>query len=148
MPRVEASALVAAAPARVFAIARDIERFPEFMSDVKSVRITEKSDTAQVSEWVALISKFRIEVKWTEEDIWDEETLTCRWRQTKGDFQQYDGVWSFAPDPAGTRMQLTIDYVYEVPLLGPILKALVAKLMQENVDTMLAALKAEAEKGA
>ncbi|HOJ20484.1 MAG TPA: SRPBCC family protein [Armatimonadota bacterium] len=148
MPHFETSIVVNAPVAEVFALARDIERYPEFMPDVKSIRVTERSGKSQVSEWVALVSQFRIEMKWSEEDIWDEETYTCTWRQIKGDFQQYDGRWTFEPAPeGGTRMTMQVDYRYEVPLIGPMLKALVHKLMVQNANDILAALKKQAEGG-
>lgn len=148
MPRIEAGIVVDAPVDKVFALARDIERYPEFMPDVKSIRVTERSGKTQVSEWTALVSQFRIEMKWSEEDIWDEETYTCTWRQLKGDFQQYDGTWTFEPTAAGgTEMKMNVDYRYEVPLIGPMLKALVQKLMVQNANDILAALKKQAEAG-
>lgn len=148
MPRIESSLLANASVDQVYALARDIERYPEFMPDLKSVRILEQEGSRLVSEWVGLISDFRIEVKWVEEDVWEDEAYLCRFSQLKGDFQQYEGVWSFTATPDGTEMRLVIDYRYEVPLIGPLLKALVARLMKQNVEAMLAALKRQAEKSA
>ena len=146
MPHIDASITVNAPVDKVFALARDIERYPEFMPDVKSIRILERDEKKQVSEWIGLVSQFRIEMKWTEEDVWDEATHTCTWRQIKGDFQQYDGTWTFEPAAdGGTEMKMSIDYRYEVPLIGPMLKALVRKLMAQNANDILAALKKQAE---
>ncbi|MDH7570529.1 MAG: SRPBCC family protein [Armatimonadota bacterium] len=145
MPRIEASVTANADVDRVFALARDIERYPEFMPDLKSVRILEREGDRLVSEWTGLISDFKVQVKWTEEDVWDTAARTCRFRQLKGDFQQYEGIWTFAPAAEGTEMRLELDYRYEVPLIGPLLKALVARLMKANVEAMLNALKARAE---
>lgn len=145
MPRIESSIVVQAEIDALFALARDIERYPEFMPDVKSIKITERSGKTQVSEWVALIPQFHIDMKWTEEDVWDEETHTCTWQQTKGDFQQYDGVWTFTPVEGGTEMRMVVDYRYEVPLIGPLLKSLVARVVKQNADATLAALKQRAE---
>jgi ribosome-associated toxin RatA of RatAB toxin-antitoxin module len=148
MPRIEAGVLVNAPVDQVFALARDVERYPGFMPDVKSVRIVERDGGRTVSEWVALVKKYHIDVKWTEEDFWDEAERTCTFRQVKGDYKQYEGIWTFTPAGEGTEMRLQMDYVYDVPLIGPIIKALVNRLMQENSDAMLAALKSEAEKNA
>jgi len=145
MPHVECSALVHADVEKLFAVARDIERYPEFMPDVKSVRIVERDGGRVVSDWVSLISEFRIEVKWSEEDVWDDVAHTCRFRQLKGDFQQYEGIWHFEPTPDGTQMRMEIEYRYDVPLIGPLLKALVARLMKQNMEAILAALKKQAE---
>lgn len=147
MPRIDSHLLVNADVDRVFALARDIERFPEFMPDLKSVRILEREGNRVISEWVGVITRFHHEMKWTEEDIWDEAARTCTFRQIKGDFQQYEGIWRFEPAPEGTAMHLQIDYRYEVPLIGPLIRALVERLMQENAEAMLSAIKAQAEKG-
>ncbi len=146
MPRIEASVLVQAPVEKIFALARDIERYPDFMPDVKSVRIVEREGARVLSEWVGLVKKYHVEVKWAEEDVWDEAERTCCFRQTKGDYKQYEGVWTFTTTAGGTEMRLEMDYLYEVPLIGPLIKALVGRLMQENAEAMLAALKAEAEK--
>ena len=44
-------------------------------------------------------------------------------------------------------MTMQVDYRYEVPLIGPMLKALVQKLMVQNANDILAALKKQAEGG-
>ena len=41
--------------------------------------------------------EFRLTVKWTEEDLWDDAARTCEFRLVKGDFTAYGGVWRFLP---------------------------------------------------
>lgn len=132
---------------RVYALAKDIEAFPEFMPDLKSVKIVERSEDGSriVSEWVGIVKEFKLNVKWTEEDIWDEAAGTCTFSLVKGDYSKYSGVWKFTDLGGTTRFDSEIDVEYEVPLIGALIKGLIAKLMKQNVESMLAAVKAKAE---
>src|SRR5690242_13551044 len=87
LPLIQNSTSISAPVDAVFAIARDVERFPDFMPEVQRITVVEVSPDGrrQVVEWVGLIPSFRLTVKWTEEDLWDEEERTCRFRQVKGD---------------------------------------------------------------
>lgn len=146
MPTVNSEITVNAPIETVYAIARDIERFPEFMEDVESVEILEQTEERQVSRWSSIIKEFNRTIKWTEVDYWDDEAKTCRWEQTEGDFSSYEGTWEFiANSDNETVAKLEIDYEYNVPLIGALIKAIVKKKMQANVESMLAAIKAEAE---
>lgn len=147
MPRVESSVIINAPVEKVFALAKDIEAFPEFMPDLKNVTILERSEDGNrtTSEFVGYIRDFKITMKWTEEDEWDPDAKTCRFKLVKGDFKSYSGLWTFEPEDGGTRYTSVIDFEYEIPLIGPIIKSLVAKLMKQNVDNMLEAIKKKAE---
>lgn len=147
MATVHSEIRVEAPVERVYDIARDIERFPEFMDDVVEVEITERTEDRQVSRWVGLIEEFNRTLTWTEEDYWDAETRSCRFEMIEGDFTAYGGSWIFEEDNGGTVAKLTVDYEYAIPLIGPLIKKLLHKKVQQNCDNMLAAIKAEAEKG-
>ena len=147
MPTVESEVLVNAPLERVYALARDIERFPQFMEDVEEVTILEQTPERQVSHWVGAIKELRRTITWTEEDFWNEEEHVCVFRQTEGDFTDYSGQWEFAPKGEGTRVRLRVDYEYNVPLVGALIQNLLRKKMQANTDAMLEAIKREAEGG-
>ena len=149
MPTVESSVSINAPVEKVFALARDIESFPQFMPDLKKVTILEKSPEGNriVSEFVGYIKDFRLTIKWVEEDHWDEQAKTCNFSLVRGDFKSYSGTWKFEPEAGGTKYTSVIDFEYNIPLIGPIIKSLVAKLMKQNVDNMLNAIKAKAENG-
>ncbi|MDH7481783.1 MAG: SRPBCC family protein [Armatimonadota bacterium] len=149
MPRVESSVVIKSDVDKVFALARDIESFPNFMPDLKKVTILDKSPDGShvISEFVGDIKQFKITVKWVEEDEWDEQAKTCRFKLVKGDFKNYSGLWTFEPVEDGTKFTSVIDFEYDIPLIGPMIKALVAKLMKQNVENMLQAIKKKAEEG-
>lgn len=148
MPHIENHALINAPLDAVFALARDQESFPQFMPDVESVTVAERSEDGGrvVTDWVAVASDFKLKVRWTEEDLWDEAAHTCRFRQLKGDYTAYGGLWTFVPEGANTtRFQSEIDYDLDIPLIGPLLKAVVARLMRDNTQKVLDAIKTRAE---
>ncbi|MDI6829518.1 MAG: SRPBCC family protein, partial [Armatimonadota bacterium] len=114
MPRVESSVIINSDVDKVFALARDIESFPQFMPDLKKVSILDKSPDGRrvISEFVGDIKQFKITVKWTEEDEWDENAKTCRFKLIKGDFKNYSGLWTFEPIEGGTKFTSVIDFEY------------------------------------
>ncbi|MFN3649601.1 MAG: type II toxin-antitoxin system RatA family toxin [Armatimonadota bacterium] len=150
MPTIRNVISIAAPPDAVYAIARDVERFPDFMPDVQRITVLERSDdgTRQVVEWVGTVPSFRLTVKWTEEDLWDDAERTCRFRQVRGDFSAYEGEWLFEPEEGGTRFTSEVRYEMEIPTIGPLIKGVVRKIMSDNVDRLQAALKRRAEAAA
>jgi coenzyme Q-binding protein COQ10 len=148
MPTVEARTAIQAPLAEVFAIARDIEAFPEFMPDVQEVKILEQTpDGRQVSSWVGIVKEFKRTICWTEEDHWDAAAHVCTFCQTEGDFAVYRGEWAFREAEGATEVVLTLEYEYDVPLIGNLIKGLLLRKMQENCDNMLTAIKGKAEAG-
>jgi len=147
VPTVENSVQINAAPDHVYAIARDVERFPEFMPDVQRITVLEPDagDGRQVVEWVGLIPTVKLTVKWTEEDRWDDRERTCRFTQVKGDFTEYGGEWRFEADAQGTRFYSRVDYELEIPTVGPLIRGLVKKIMTDNMTRLQSAIKQRAE---
>lgn len=147
MAQVESSIQIDGPIEAVYALARNIESFPEFMPDLKSVLVIERSDDGSriVSEWVGIVKEFKTTVKWTEEDIWDDDARTCTFSLVKGDYSKYSGKWTFVDLGGRTRFDSSIEVEYDVPLVGALIKGLIAKKMKENVENMLAAIKKEVE---
>ena len=148
MPTVEARISTKAPLEQVYALARDIEAFPQFMPDVQEVTVLERTaDGRQVSSWVGVIKEFKRTIKWTEADYWDDASHVCTFQQTEGDFAVYQGDWKFVAAGGVTEVVLTLEYEYDVPLIGNLIKGLLLRKMQQNCDNMLAAIKGKAEEG-
>jgi len=147
MPEITSSVHIAADIETVYRVARDIERFPEYMPDVQSITVLERNPDGSrvVAEWVGVVREFKLTVRWVEEDIWDDAGKTCRFQLVKGDFKSYEGIWRFAEEDGGTRFTSTLTYEYDLPLIGPIIKSLIRKKMQENSDKILEAIRKKAE---
>jgi len=149
MPRVESSIIIKGDIEKVYSLARAVEEFPKFMPDVKSVTVLERNEDGSrvIAEWVGVVKEFKLTVRWVEEDIWDHDAKTCDFNMLEGDYKSYSGRWTFTSVDGGTRFDSVVDYEYEVPLIGPLIKNLIFRKMKENVDNILAAIKTRAECG-
>ena len=144
MPYVEV-AIDVAAPARdVYQLAKDQERFPEFMPDVESVTIVERRPDAIVTRWKTLVEEAPIE--WTEEDRFDDARTRIDYKLIEGDLDTFEGTWTF--DDAGggiTHVVLGVEYDFGVPTLAELIGPTLHRKVKENSEMMLAGLKREAE---
>jgi coenzyme Q-binding protein COQ10 len=143
MPYVE-SRIAIAAPARaVYELAKDQERFPEFMPDVETVRILERHPDRVISRWKTLVEEAPIE--WTEEDRFNDEGLRIDYMLLEGDLDTFQGAWTFEERGGLTYVLLTVEYDFGVPTLAELIGPTLEKKVLENSEMMLAALKAQAE---
>lgn len=146
MPTVPTSVIVHAPLDVIYAVAKDNRSFPLFMPDVKSLTVVEEDGPRVVSDWIGVISAFNVKVRWKQEDVWDDATHTCKFKQLEGDYDLMEGTWTFTEIGDGvTRFDSNLEYEYDVPLLGPVVRKVVHSLVIKNMDSVLAALKQRAE---
>ena len=151
MPRIDQSAEIAAPIAHVYAIARDVETFPQFMADLQALTVLERAPDGSrtVTEWTGLIREFKMTVKWTQEDLWDDAAHRDEFRMIHGDMDSMSGYWQFTEiSPGSTRFQSVLEYEYNVPLIGPMIKTLIKKKMTDNLQATMDAIKRKAEETA
>ncbi|MBD5654856.1 MAG: SRPBCC family protein [Candidatus Eremiobacteraeota bacterium] len=143
MPFVEAT-IVVEAPARdVYELAKDQERFPDFMPDVELVTVLERHDGRVISRWKTLVEDAPIE--WIEEDVFDDAALRVDYKLLEGDLDTFEGAWTFVERDGATHVTLGVDYDFGVPTLAELIGPTLHKKIEENSAMMLAALKREAE---
>jgi coenzyme Q-binding protein COQ10 len=143
MPYVETS-IVIAAPARVvYELAKDQERFPEFMPDVETVTVVERYHDRMLTRWKTLVEEAPIE--WLEEDRFDDERLRIDYKLLEGDLDKFEGAWTFWENGEHTNVLLGVDYDFGVPTLAELIGPTLQRKVRENSEMMLAALKREAE---
>jgi ribosome-associated toxin RatA of RatAB toxin-antitoxin module len=140
MPRVYSVIEIPASPEAVYAVAKDIEKFPEYMPDVESLKIVQRDGPRLISEWVGRVEQFNRLIRWTEEDLWNDEKRRCDFHAIAGDWEHYEGVWTFTPSGDGTRVELTLEFAFNIPLIGPLIQGVLARLVQQNCDQMLCGL--------
>jgi ribosome-associated toxin RatA of RatAB toxin-antitoxin module len=147
MPRIQQSLLIDAPVEHVYTIARDVESFPDIMEDLQSLVVLERSEDGNrtITEWVGIIREFKMTVKWTQEDRWDPARFRDDFRLLKGDMDSMSGCWQFTPEDGRTRFDSVVDYEYNVPLIGPMIKALIKKKMAANLNAQMQAIKRKAE---
>lgn len=143
MRKVENSIEINGELAQVYALAKDIYSFPEFIPDVRSVKIVERSDDDGriVSEWAGIVNEFRRLIVWSGEEVWDDEAHTCNFSLLEGEHGTYSGVWTLTDLGDSTRFDSQINVECDIPLI----KGYIAKKVRSNMDSMLTAIKAKVE---
>jgi len=146
MPYVETSIAIAAPARVVYELAKDQERFPEFMPDVETVKLIEQNSERAISRWKTLVEEAPIE--WTEEDRFDDDALRIDYKLIEGDLDKFEGAWTFEERDGMTHVNLGVDFDFGVPTLAELIGPTLLRKVRENSEMMLAALKSEAEKRA
>jgi coenzyme Q-binding protein COQ10 len=143
VPYVATSITIDAPAALIYELAKDQERFPQFMPDVESVTVVERHADRVLTRWKTLIEDAPIE--WLEEDRFDDAALRIDYKLLEGDLDTFEGAWTFVPEGSGTLVALDVTYDFGVPTLAELIGPTLEKKVRENAEMMLAALKAEAE---
>lgn len=144
MPYVETTIAIDAPSRVVYEIAKEQERFPQFMPDVESVTVLERYPDRVITRWKTLVEEAPIE--WTEEDRFDDKTPRIDYKLLEGDLDKFEGSWTFAERDGVTHVLLGVDFDFGVPTLAELIGPTLSRKVQENSEMMLAALKVEAEK--
>ncbi|MBV8638467.1 MAG: aromatase/cyclase [Candidatus Eremiobacteraeota bacterium] len=144
MPYVETTIAIAAPARAVYELAKDQERFPQFMPDVETVSVVERHADHWITRWKTLVEEAPIE--WTEEDRFNDDALRIDYKLLEGDLDKFEGAWTFEERDGLTHVVLGVDYDFGVPTLAELIGPTLEKKVKENSEMMLAALKAEAEK--
>ena len=143
MPFVAVTVIVDAPAHDVYELAKDQERFPQFMPDVDAVTVVQRHADRVVTKWKTLIEDAPIE--WLEEDRFDDVAARIDYRLIEGDLDTFEGSWTFETTAAGTLVTLGVTYDFGVPTLAELIGPTLEKKVRENAEMMLAALKREAE---
>lgn len=143
MAFVEVGIDVCAGAQDVYELAKEQERFPQFMPDVESVTVLERHPDRIVTRWKTLVEDAPIE--WTEEDRFDDAAPRIDYKLIDGDLDVFEGSWRFEERGGQTRVTLSVEFDFGVPTLAELIGPTLAKKVRENSEMMLAALKAEVE---
>jgi coenzyme Q-binding protein COQ10 len=137
MPRVEVVQVVPARPEHVYAMLQDMERFPQYMSAMESLRVLERGEGYTVTEWVARLQGARF--RWIERDEFSPGRID--YRQLHGDLRKFEGYWTVVEEPAGgTQVTLVTDFEFGMPMLSALLNPVARVALRENARAMLAAI--------
>lgn len=146
MPYVEVTMPVYSPPEKLYPIIRNMENYPDFMTDLVSVEVIERQDNMTISRWVSNVDG-RI-IKWTEQDIFDDENLHIVYAQTEGDLKQFEGEWILTAIEGGTEIKLTVNFEFGIPMFAGLLNPILKKKVRDNSMNMLKAIKQKMEKNA
>lgn len=136
MPTVTTTCLIPAPIERVYAIAKESERYPEYMKEVQSVTVIEREGSRVVADWVGVVPTFGLKVRWRQEEVWDDAARGSTFRQLSGDYDKLEGTWTFREEAGGTRFDQTVEYEYDVPTLGPLVKKVIHSIVKNNLESV------------
>ncbi len=134
MPYVVTTIVVDAPAALVYELAKEQERFPQFMPDVESVTVVERHADRVLTQWKTLIEDAPIE--WLEEDRFDDAGLRIDYKLLEGDLDDLKSSFrrvraTFAQPPAAP---LAVNGVTNVVQEG----RTVSMLVHGGVDNVVA----------
>lgn len=143
MPYVEVSISIGCKRDEIYPIIKDMEKYPEFMTDLVSVEVIERTGNTTVSKWVSNVDG-RI-IKWTELDTFDDENMHITYSQLDGDLKKFAGEWILTPTAEGTEVKLTVDFEFGIPMISGLLNPILKKKVRDNSMNMLRAVKEKVE---
>lgn len=143
MPYVEVSKVINAPKGSLYGILKDMEKYPQFMKDLKSVKVLERHENTTLTEWETTIMGNKI--KWVEKDIFDDANHHIRYHQKSGDLHKFEGEWILTEIDQGTRVTLTVDFEIGVPMLAGLINPVAKLMIKDNCENMLNALKLKME---
>ncbi|HEY3940986.1 MAG TPA: SRPBCC family protein [Acidimicrobiales bacterium] len=135
---------VAASPARCFAVAADIERYPEWARDIKEITVHERDERDRPSLVSFRAAAFGRSTSYTLAYDYTDAPRTLAWRLTQGDITtKLDGTYVFDPIDDGTELTYHLEVELRVPIPGFIKLRAQSRIMA----TALRDLRVRAESG-
>jgi coenzyme Q-binding protein COQ10 len=117
----------------------DIESYPRYMPDVRSVRVLEQDGERRTAQWEVLLRGAVL--RWVEEGWIDARQRCIRFRQTEGDLSVFEGDWHVV-GVGQDRTAVTLNARFEIgiPLLAGALGPVARESFDVSVRGMLVAL--------
>lgn len=111
--------VVAATPARCFAVATAFESYPEWASDVKQATVLERDALGRGTRVEFHVSGLGRRVRYVLAYDYDDAPRAFSWTLEEGDLlRALDGRYAFAPEGDGTRVDYTLRVELAVPIPG------------------------------
>src|SRR5712692_3649347 len=137
MPGASRSILIDAPIETVFGIITDYEKYPEFLSEVKAIRVSERREGEAVVQYeVSVLKTIRYTLK-----LKEEKPQRISWSLVEGELMRENkGSWLLEPQGKQTRATYSIEMT-----LGPLVpKAMVNALVDSSLPKMLESFKKRA----
>jgi uncharacterized membrane protein len=138
--------LMRAPPEECFATAADIERYPEWAADIKSVEVLERDDEGRPTVVSFRAAAFGRSTRYRLAYDYSRAPLELSWRQLQGDItSRLDGAYRFeATEDGDTEVTYQLMAALTVPIPGFVKRRAEGRILQ----TALGDLKARIERDA
>lgn len=143
MTYIESSISISGKPEEVYSLASDMEKYPQYMPDVESVKILKRESHRTITEWATNVEGTSI--IWKEEDLFHDEERRICYRLIEGDLEKFEGEWRFMPVDGGTLVTLSVDYDFGIPSLTELIGPTLELKVRQNSEMMLQAMKEKIE---
>ena len=122
---------VAAPPERCFAVAADLERYPEFFNDIKEVEVKERDAQGRPLLVTFRAAAFGRSTSYTLAYDYSDAPHTLAWKLTEGDITtKLDGSYVFDPGVGGgTDVTYHLEAELRVPIPGFIKMRATSRIM-------------------
>jgi len=121
-----------------------MEKFPNFMRDVKSLRIVKRVNEGHfITLWEIEIDG--APVNWKEEVFFDEVNAQIRFHMMEGNYKKYQGAWLMQNHRHNTRLSLEVEFDWGIPILEKYVGKALESKARRALRGMLQAIKKEAE---
>jgi coenzyme Q-binding protein COQ10 len=128
----------------VFKVMLDLEKFPEFMEDVKKITILQDEGNKRISEWEAEIDGLLF--KWQEEDIYYPQEYKLTYKLIKGDLDKFEGYWEIIKlNDNKSKLVIFLSFDLNIPTLKSLIMPTIKFKVKKNLALMLKAIKSRAE---
>jgi coenzyme Q-binding protein COQ10 len=120
----------------MFAIAADVERYPQFVPWCADLRILKREPApfGQVMWAETLVGYRSLRERYTSRVELDPRARRIDVVQTEGPFRQLENHWRFAPVPDGCRVDFSILFEFKSRVLGRIAGAALGLVMSRMTD--------------
>ena len=128
----------------VFKVMLDLEKFPEFIEDVKKITILQNEGNKRISEWEAEIDGLLF--KWQEEDIYYPQQYKLTYKLIKGDLDKFEGYWEIIKlNDNKSKLVIFLSFDLNIPTLKSLIMPTIKFKVKKNLALMLKAIKSKAE---
>jgi ribosome-associated toxin RatA of RatAB toxin-antitoxin module len=137
--------VVEASPARCFAVVADIERYPDWVGDLKEVHVLERDDESRPVVVAFRAAAFGRSTSYTLVYDYSKAPDQFGWVQRSGDLtDRLDGFYRFVETPGGGT-EITYELIVElrVPLPGFIKRRAEGNILHAAIRDLKARVEAE-----
>ncbi len=130
--------VVSAAPEQCFAVAADIEQYPQWAADIKQVTVIRRDDKDRPAEVTFRAGAFGRSTSYTLAYDYSNSPGTLAWKQTSGDLtSKLDGDYRFERAGDGnTEVTYTLEVELRVPLPGFIKRRAQSRIMHTALEEL------------